>query len=70
MRICFYSHVVKVEHVMKEVYYSGIGDEAKFTKEDQGWFILLDGSHEALHVGFDEPRFKVGDRVKVTLERA
>lgn len=68
-RIAFYSRVVSVERRYKRVWVSGLGDAAQFKDEDQGFFMLLEGSYEALHVGFEPPEFKVGDRVKVTMEK-
>jgi hypothetical protein len=64
-----FAKVVSVERRMKQVYHSGLGEEAKFYDEDKGYFMLLEGSHEALHIGFDEPEFKVGDLVKITFEK-
>lgn len=31
--------------------------------------MLLEGSYEALHIGFEKPAFHVGDRVKITMEK-
>lgn len=39
------------------------------TYDDCGWFILLDGSQEWLHIGYDEPSIRVGNTVKVTIEK-
>jgi len=43
--------------------------EIKVEYEDLGWFVLLEGSHEALFVGVDkEAPFLPGDTIKITLE--
>jgi len=68
-KIAFYSRVVSIEQRFKRVYIGGFGETAKFREEDQGYFMLLEGSYEALHIGFQLPAFSVGDRIKVTMER-
>ena len=68
-KIVFHSKVVDVRERKIDRYISGIGDEAIFTEIGRGWFVLLDGSHEALHVGMEKPELVKGDRVKITLEK-
>lgn len=48
---------------------SGVGPDAVFEPVSKGWFMLLEGSKEAIHLGFEEPHFKTGDMIKVTFER-
>jgi len=67
-RIAFYSKVVSIESHIKEVWVEGFGDKARFRHDNLGYFMLLEGSYEALHIGFDNPTFKVGDRVKIIIE--
>ena len=67
-RIAFYSKVVSIEKHIKDVYVEGLGDQAKFRQENKGYFMLLEGSYEAIHIGFDAPTFKVNDRVKIIIE--
>jgi len=68
-RIAFYSKVVSIESHIREVYDHGIGEEARFRHDNLGYFMLLEGSYEALHIGFTTPVFKIGDRVKITIEK-
>lgn len=37
-------------------------------REDIGWFVLLENSHEWLFLGFDEPALKVGQSVTIRIE--
>jgi len=69
MAIKFYSKVISVNRESKDKYEYGVGEHAVFSKVDLGYFMLLEGSHESLHIGFDKPEFRAGDRVSVTIER-
>jgi len=69
-KIAFYSRVKLIERRMSRVYKEGTGENAKFREVDKGFYMLLEGSHEALFVGLEEPEFRVGDRIKVTMEKA
>jgi hypothetical protein len=37
-------------------------------RRDLGWFILLSGSHELIHIGMEEPAIEPGQRARVTIE--
>jgi len=38
-------------------------------REDLGWFILMEGSHEMIYVGQDKPNdIKIGQAIEVTLK--
>lgn len=39
-------------------------------REDIGWFVLLQHSHEWLFLGFQEPKLKIGQAVKIRIEPA
>lgn len=69
MRYIFLSRVVRVEERIDEKWLEGMGPNAKFAPVSRGWFVLLDGSHEAIHVGYEKPSFNPGDNVRVTIER-
>jgi len=67
--IKFYSKIKKIER-KNRVLRSWMEGE-KFCSEDidMGWFMLLEGSHEYLHVGMEEPAsFRVGDEVEVLIK--
>lgn len=68
-KISFISKVVSVERHDKRVHVRGFGEDAEFRLVDRGYFMLLEGSYEALHIGFEKPAFHVGDRVKITMEK-
>jgi|KBSMisStaDraftv2_1062788.scaffolds.fasta_scaffold581121_3 hypothetical protein len=69
MRYIIYSTVARIERRSSKVWLKGMGEHATFREEDLGWYVLLRGSYEALHVGYEEPTWKVGEKVKITLER-
>lgn len=69
IRYTVFSRVREVERRSKRVYVSGIGYEAIFREVDLGYYVWLEDSHESLHVGFDDPIFKPGDKVKITFEK-
>lgn len=65
--ISFRSHVKKIEFKKRVVRGRMEGDKAVLDEEDLGWFVLLDGSHEFLHVGTEKPDFSVGQQVTVKI---
>ena len=69
IRYIFVSCITSIEEHIVPCYISGIGDDAKFQDISKGWFLYLEGSHEALHVGMEKPELVKGDRVKITLEK-
>ena len=70
MKLVVFSKVVSIDRYEVDSYQGGLGEDAKFAKVDRGYFMLLEGSHEAIHIGFDPPPFRVGDTIKITFERA
>ena len=72
-RYIFYSRVRSVERVSKVVrVIKNADDSTTAEKQDLGWFLRLEGSYEALHIGFGEepPAFRVGERVRIIVEGA
>lgn len=71
MRYVINSKVLSVEESFTPAYVigSGIGKDAKFVNQSQGWFIFLEGSYEALYLGKEKPGIEPGDVVKITLEK-
>lgn len=61
--------VTKVDELFEQIHVSGVGKEAVFKKQSRGWFLLLEGSHEALHVGFEKPTFNPGDKVEIVIRK-
>lgn len=64
-----YTKIVEVEEHFVPAYISGFGAEAVFENRSKGWFLYLEGSYEALHVGKEKPELQKGDRIKITLEK-
>jgi len=65
----FYSTVKKLEEKKRIVSGRKISDdEVKLETENLGWFLLLDGSWEAIYAGDTQPDFRVGQRVEVTIK--
>lgn len=75
MSIKFFTTVAKVERKQARRYHAGAWAgarseaQASYDTIDLGYYLHLNGSHEALYVGDEEPEFKVGDRVSVTINR-
>lgn len=69
MRIIFLSRVDRVFKHEPVVSGRKVHDDVILTRENRGWFMLLEGSKEAVHVGYDEPvTIKPGAKCKVTIE--
>lgn len=63
------TRAVDVFEKTDRVYASGLGDKANFVEVSRGWFVLLEGSWEALYLGPEKPGLVAGDKVKITLEK-
>jgi hypothetical protein len=61
---CF---VLKIEERHRRQHQSGIGEDAVFTEESDGWWVVLTGNI-AIRLGHGEPRLKAGQRITLTLE--
>jgi hypothetical protein len=46
-----------------------VGEDVLAVHDDLGWYVLLEGSHEHLYLGHEEPELRAGDLVRVTIER-
>ncbi len=65
MRYSLYTTVAEVFHYTPVCRVDRDGTEHK---NDQGWFVRLDGSYEAMFVGHEQPAMRPGDTVKLTIE--
>lgn len=61
--------ITAIEERKSRDYVSGVGETAVFQEISLGWSLFLTGSHEAIHVGMDKPDLKVGDKMKITIEK-
>lgn len=68
-RFVINSKVADVKEEFQPCWISGFGKDAVFENRSRGWFIYLEGSYEALHVGKEKPELQKGDRIKITLEK-
>lgn len=68
-RYTTYSRVLAVEERSRREWISGVGDKATFRDVSTGFFVLFEGSYEAIHLGFEPPAFAVGDKVKISFEK-
>jgi hypothetical protein len=59
--------VIDCREYFTERHQSGQGPSAVFVKVSLGWFVQLEGSHEALYLGRERPEIVSGDRVTVKL---
>lgn len=69
MRYIIPATVSNVEEHFVPQYLGGIGDAAQFRDVSHGWFVYLEGSHEALGLGAERPALAKGDKVKITVEK-
>jgi len=68
--IKFYSKVKELAPRNKIVRSYRIGDDVECEVQDMGWYMLLEGSWEALYVGTTQPEgLSVGDEVEVVIRR-
>ena len=75
-------NIFNIEEKFTRVYESGqsipagvkrlpnLPKDAKFKDISVGWYVQLEGSNESFFISEKEPDLKVGDKVKITLERA
>jgi hypothetical protein len=67
----FKTKILKIEHVEHTIRaYQDPNDPHNpiVEKEDLGWFILFEGSHEMIHMGMECPEIKLGQLAIVTIE--
>jgi hypothetical protein len=61
-----------VESVHQKVarkWLGGIGKDAKFANNSEGWYATFKSCPASIYLGTKEPELQVGDRVRITLER-
>ena len=68
MIVAFAAKIVSVEEKFERQYVSGFGPESVFRQVSRGWFVLLEGSNEAIFISKNRPDYaRVGDTVTVKL---
>lgn len=49
---------------------AGIGGELLKSKgRSLGWFVVFEGSREAIHMGYEKPDIEAGDEFKITFKK-
>lgn len=61
--------VLEVKEVFRKEHVSGAGPDAVFHDVSRGWFVLLEDSYEALHVGFEKPGLVPGDPIEIIIRK-
>lgn len=69
IRYATFSKVLDVAERVTRKWQRGSGNDAIFVEKSLGYYALFEGSFEAIHLGFDPPAFRVGDKVKITFEK-
>lgn len=67
-RYTFSGVVAKVEERAAKRWVRGVGKDAEFAEDSEGWYVVLDSWPAALHFGKHRPDISSGDRVKITVE--
>lgn len=68
VRYVIHTKVIDVRERIREQFIWGSNPVA-FEKVSLGYFALFEGSHEALHLGYEPPEIAVGDTIKITFEK-
>lgn len=63
-----YARVINKEERFERRWVEGIGKDAKFIDAPLGWYIHFEGSFESLCFGMNEPRFEIGEMIKINFE--
>lgn len=69
MRYVIETKVLKIEELFDRKYEGGFGNNTQFKSLSKGFFVSFEGSYEKLNLGFERPELKVGDKVKIVIER-
>lgn len=69
MKYIISSYATKVEQHRIKQYISGVGSSTQFSERDAGWFLYMEGSHEAVYLGDEMPEIRPGDKIEITIER-
>jgi hypothetical protein len=71
IRYVFYTSVLKVSEQFQDTEtWRDSNGQVHVNRVSLGWFVRLAGSQEQIHVGCEKPELRIGDTVKITLERA
>ena len=68
-RFIIHTSVIAIEERKDHKYVSGFGPDTVFADVSRGYFVTLEGSYESLGVGMEKPDLRVGDKMKITIEK-
>lgn len=61
--------IISLEERHRDRWVTGVGPDALFKSYTLGWFVVFQGSREALYVGETKPAWQRGDQVKIIFEK-
>ena len=67
--IRFSAKVLAIEEKFRQDYVSGTGADTIYNSVSLGWFVLYEGSYEALFAGTEKPDLAVGDTVTIRIRK-
>lgn len=67
--IRFHTRVISIQEHSHSKWVSGAGSNAVFETVSLGWFLLLEGSYEAIYAGGVRPNLNIGDPIVVDIYR-
>lgn len=70
MKYVIPTRVKLVEEVYRVVRADKRGDDVVVVRENLGWSVLFEGSHERLFLGYEKPDLQAGDPVRITIEKS
>jgi len=71
MKVKFISHatVMQVEERVARRHVRGAGKDAVFQENSDGWYAKFAEWPASAYLGKEDPGLKVGDRIKITVEK-
>lgn len=69
IRVVSYGTVKVLEERIAKQHVRGAGNDAEFRERSEGWYATLHEWPAAIHFGDERPDLKIGDRVKITVEK-
>jgi hypothetical protein len=60
----------KIENKITSQWLSGVGKDAKFAVNSIGWYAIFESCPASIYLGEEKPALKMGDKVRLTVEKA
>jgi hypothetical protein len=58
-----------VEEKIAKQWLRGVGPEAKFADNSEGWYATFSSCPASMYLGASKPGLRAGDRVRLTMEK-